>query len=487
MQQITDKIKHLISGDGLKARAMQGGFWLGLGSGAEQGLRFIRNIILVRILAPEAFGLMAIILVVNAAFESFTQIGIREAIIQNSKSEESTYLNGAWFMAFGRSILLFVIGIISSAWIASFYEIPHNTLLLQVSFAAILFNGAMSIRAYVSLKHMNYKQWAMIAHGGGLFGILLAISLSFIIQNVWALVFGFLTEAAARCILSFILCPYVPRWQFNKEHIKALLTYSRGMFGVPILYFIYAQLDIFVIGKLYPKSELGLYSMVASLAQAPSMIITTLINPIMMPVFSKKQNDAAWINRAIVKSTKVIMLSGIPLIFFAVFFGKDLLTIIYGSPYAIMAVPFIFQLSTTIMRSASVPIVNCYLAIGRPELHRLFTGTRAVLIIVLIYPAIKWLGLTGAALAVFFSTVVSIVPQIIRMHGLTGLKVRSFNAIIVEAMGLSCIVVLVLLIAKSLSSFKPIMNVIIGLTGCIFCYIITIVFIARKEESVFPE
>ena len=110
MQQITNKIKLLASGNSLKARAMKGSFWLGLGSGSEQGLRFLRNIILVRILAPEAFGLMAIVLAVNAAFESFTQIGIKDAIVQNPRGEDDTYLNIAWFMAFGRLILLFITG-----------------------------------------------------------------------------------------------------------------------------------------------------------------------------------------------------------------------------------------------------------------------------------------------------------------------------------------------------------------------------------------
>jgi PST family polysaccharide transporter/lipopolysaccharide exporter len=331
---------------------------------------------------------------------------------------------------------------------------------------------------------LDYKKWVVIAHGGGLVGILMAISLSFVLQNVWALVFGFLAEATARCILSFILCPYIPQWRFNKEHINALLKYSRGMFGLPILTFIYAQLDIFVVGKLYPKNILGLYSMVASLAQAPSMIMTTLVNPILMPVLSKKQNDVVWINRAIIKSIRIIIFVGIPLVLFAVFFGKDLLTVIYGLPYAIMAIPFTILLATTVMRSASIPIASLYFAIGRPELHRLFTGTRAVLIVVLIYPGIKYLGLTGAALAVCLSTVVSIVPQIMRIRDLTGLKVRSFNAILVEALELSCLVGVILLIAKGISYSTPIVNVILGLIGCIFCYIVTVIFIIKKQDNV---
>jgi O-antigen/teichoic acid export membrane protein len=180
--------------------------------------------------------------------------------------------------------------------------------------------------------------------------------------------------------------PFLPQFRFDKEQINALFQYSKGLFGLPILYFIYAQADIFVIGKLFSKSDLGLYSMVINLAQTPALLITSLVNPLLMPVFSQKQNDSEWINRAIIQSTKIIMMTGVPLVFFAAFYGNDLLTIIYGTSYAAMAIPFTVYLGITIMRSASVPIANVYLAIGRPELHRLFTGIRAVFIIILIYP-----------------------------------------------------------------------------------------------------
>ncbi len=467
----------------MKARAMKGGFWLGLGSGAEQGLRFIRNIILVRILAPEAFGLMAIILAVNAAFESFTQIGIKEAIIQNPRGEESTYLNGAWFMSFGRSILLFIGGIVSSYWITDFYEIPQHTFLIQASFVAIVLNGSISVGAYIALKQMNYKKWVLITHGGGLFGILTAIGLSFVLQNVWALVIGYLTEALMRNILSYIVCPHIPKYRFEKEHIHSLLQYARGMFGLPILFFIYAQMDIFVVGKLYSKTELGLYSMVVTLAQAPAVIITSLVNPILMPVFSQKQNDKQWINIAIIKAIKIIMTIGMPLVLFAAFYGRDLLAVIYGSTYAVMAVPFVVHLATTIMRSASVPITNVYFALGRPEQHRTFTGIRAILIVVLIYPAIKWLGFTGAALAVFLATTIGLFFQVMRIRKLTGLDITKFKNILFETLAFSLIVGLVWIATTFLPSSTPEINIAQGLTGCVLGYGLIIAFMIKKKVS----
>ena len=74
---ITDKIK----GDSLKARSARGAAVLGIGTVAGRGTRFVRNMILARILAPDEFGLMAIIMVAAMAFEAFTEVGIKQSVI----------------------------------------------------------------------------------------------------------------------------------------------------------------------------------------------------------------------------------------------------------------------------------------------------------------------------------------------------------------------------------------------------------------------
>jgi PST family polysaccharide transporter len=165
--------------------------------------------ILARLLAPEAFGLMAIILAVNAALESFTQVGIKEAIIQYPNAENDTYLNGAWWFSFGRAIGLFILGVVGSIWIADFYNISKDLGILQLSFLAIVFNGALSARAYIALKKLEYKKWVLISHGGGICGIVTSVILSFISKMYW-LCCRFHRRSGWVRILSFILS-FIPR------------------------------------------------------------------------------------------------------------------------------------------------------------------------------------------------------------------------------------------------------------------------------------
>src|SRR2546425_12554297 len=109
MFTLINHAKEFRAGGTLVPKALRGGAWLGVGSIAEQVLRFARNMLLTRLLAPEVFGLMAIVLAISSAAETLTEIGVREAIIQNPRGQEDHYVNSAWWLAFLRAVGLYLL------------------------------------------------------------------------------------------------------------------------------------------------------------------------------------------------------------------------------------------------------------------------------------------------------------------------------------------------------------------------------------------
>src|SRR5580700_4156544 len=102
-QRLKTYLQPILGGDTLKAKVFRGGAWLGAGSVAEQATRFGRNMILTRLLAPQAFGEMAIVLSAVSVIHTIMDIGVREALIQNPRGSGDEYVGAAWWMAFGRS------------------------------------------------------------------------------------------------------------------------------------------------------------------------------------------------------------------------------------------------------------------------------------------------------------------------------------------------------------------------------------------------
>ncbi|HVB56385.1 MAG TPA: oligosaccharide flippase family protein [Candidatus Acidoferrales bacterium] len=474
-------------GESLRARVFRGGAWLGTGSVAEQFFRFCRNVVLVRFLAPEAFGTMVIVLSTSAAIESFTEIGIKEAVVQSPQGRETEYLNGAWWLALGRAILLYGLIFAVAPWVAGFYHEPRLGVLLRVAMLGTLFTGAMSAKAFVTLKDMKFKRWAALYHGGGICGILVTVVLAFFVRGVWALAIGFVAEAAARCVLSYVLCPYMPGLLFKKDLLRGLLVFSSGVFGLPFLNFLWMRADIFVLGKMYSPLALGLYSMAVNLAQAPSGFVMNVLGQVMVPTFAEVQRQKARTNRILISVTSTVAFAGLPLLVFGASFGRSLITVAYGSRYSVMASAFAVAASIAMVNILNGLITTTFYAQGRPQLHRSFAIIRAGLMLVLIYPFVKWFGLVGAPLAGLASIGAGYLFQVVRVKSITGLTIAQYWKGLLLPLLFSLAVAPAAICAESFRSLQqPLPDLVTGLVGCGLAYALALAFFVWPSKRL-PE
>ncbi len=467
----------------LRSKLARGSIWLTGGNFAEQGLRFTRNIVLTRLMCPDDLGLMTIILGINNGLEAFTQVGIKEAVIQNSESENIEFQNAAWWLSFIRATALLLTGIAITPLLVKFFNISFTPIILVVSFLHILFANIISPAAFVSLKRMNYSKWVIISQGGSILGVLTTIIIVYICKNPWGLIIGYVCEAGFKMILSFILCPFKIKLKINPVYAKSLLQFSRGMIGLPLLFFIYQSADIFVVGKFFSKYEVGLYGMARSLARNPTLLTSVLVGPLLMPLLSKHQDSFQKTNNILLISTFALSALTSPFVILAIFFGKELLSIIYGSQYMVMAVPFAVILSVTILQMISSPVTTAFIAGGKPQYHRFFTLVRAVLMICLIFPAVRFYGLNGAAAAGLVSMCIAFIFQCRKINSITGINIADY----LKAFGVPFILSLAVLILAFLFSHEiraPHAKIIVGLSFCVIPWILSVkTFLKMKKTA----
>jgi lipopolysaccharide exporter len=284
---ISSRLKHQFYGSRLHARIVRGGVWLGTASLTAQAIRFGRNIVLVRVLAPESFGIMAIVLSISSMMDAFTEIGMKEALIQNQRGQERGYVNSAWWLGFARSLIIYALVFALAPKVAAYYALPSLSPLIRVALFALVFTGAISPQAFVALKQLNYKRWAVIQYGSSIAGTLLTVGLALLFRSVWGLALGFVAESASRCILSYALCPFRPSFRIQTDAARDLLRFSRGIFGLSFLNFIFSRSDVFVLGKMISSAQLGIYTIGIYLAQVPASFALEWLAQIFMPLFSR--------------------------------------------------------------------------------------------------------------------------------------------------------------------------------------------------------
>jgi O-antigen/teichoic acid export membrane protein len=485
--RIKAALGQLFNGQSLRAKAIRGGAWLGSGSVAEQAARFLRNLILVRLLAPAAFGTAALVSSTGLILQAFTEVGVREALVQSRRGSEDGFMNATWWMAFARALFVCALVFVTAPWIAAFYGNPELKPLLRVAILGLVLEGAMSARAYVALKEMRFSRWALATYGGGVLGILLTIVLSFFIRNVWALVLGTVSESVLKCVLSYAFCPWAPSLRVRKEFLQELFRYSRGVVGLPILMLIFLRADVFVLGKLVPASELGLYALGITIGQVPAVFVSNLLYQISLSTLSQIQDDRARTNRVILKVTSLVVTFGAPVLAFTFFCGSSVLTLVYGKPYAAMSGALFFALCVGLVSIANAQLTSVFYSAGEPRLHRRCVAAMAFLMIVLVYPFSIWLGPRGAQLAALVAIAVGFGLQLERVQAYTGLRIVDYGRILLRNAAPSVAVIVICLAARLLPAWsRPLPNVGFGAVGCLLAYALGCIMLLQRVAEGSP-
>jgi len=466
--------------DSLKARVFRGGVWMGAGSLTEQVFRFTRNMVLTRLLAPEAFGIMAIIQSTTAIVQCLTEVGVKEGLIQNPNGDKEEYIDAAWWLAMLRSLSIYVILFAAAPFIAKFYGNVELSKLLRVAVSGLMFEGAISTKAYVALKQMKFRRWAIVNHGGAICGVLTALGLSYFIRDVWALVLGLGMESVGRCVLSYIVCPYLPPLRWHGKAMRDLLHFSRGVFGMPLLNFIFMRADVFVLGKLYSPTDLGLYAMAIYLVQTPTSFIVNVLAQTLMPTFAHVQEERERMNRILLQVTSAIFILGMPALVFLVFSGHSLLTLVYGQRYGAGSTAMIVAAVIALLNTANNQITTLFYSKGMPQLHRRCVAVMAVMMVLLVYPSARYFGMVGGQLAALACIIVGYLFQIERIRHVTGLKLSDYRKSVAIGSVLSLSGVAVYLLFRWIgSSTRPIPNVLLGILICLLTYGLAYSVIAR--------
>ena len=258
-----------------------------------------------------------------------------------------------------------------------------------------LFDGAMSPRSILTQKEMKFGRWMVISNGGGICGVVVTVILSFYLRDVWALAIGSCSENAFRCLLSYILCPGLPSLGWDRHAVRDLYKFSKAVFGLSFLNLIFSRTDIFVLGKLYSTTALGLYTMAVLLVQTPSTFLTNMMGQILFPAFAHVQDDKERINRILMEATSWLILLGLPGVVVIYLCARSLLTVIYGARYVAAAGPLAVAATVVFLNVLNAAITCVFTAVGRPGLHRRAVAASAVVMLIAIYPCCKLLGRGG--------------------------------------------------------------------------------------------
>ena len=486
LKNISKHLSHLagqLNGSNLRARCARGGLILGIAAVLSRSFQLVRYMVLARLLLPGQLGTMAIILASTLFFETAFEVGVKQSVIQNSRGAEPGYLNAAWWFQAIRGFGLFIVAFFAAPAVSWFYNRPELTWLLRVALLALVLRGLISPGAHVLEKKFLFGRAAVLIQGSNLLGTGLTICLVFIYRDIWALVAGFVCESFLRLFISFLLCPFKPKFTIERESLTEILRFARGMLGLPVLTLVAFQSPIFLLGKLVAISLVGMYAMADHLAQTPRELFVQVFFPVLLPAFSEKQRDRRSMRSAVLQMTRATAVLGIPVVCFCVCFSGPILSAVFGRQYSSVSSAFAFLSVCTLMRTQGVTLASVYLALGRPDLHRGFVAIRAGVMVLLIYPAIIAAGPVGAAAAVLIAELSGLTAQVLWMRRRIGLGFSRYFSCWPAGLvtGLPVIICGAILHLTGITSVT--VNLIAGGAVCMVCCLSGLFMLKGREEK----
>jgi O-antigen/teichoic acid export membrane protein len=238
------------------------------------------------------------------------------------------------------------------------------------------------------------------------------------------------------------------------------------------------------LGKLYSTTALGLYTMAVALVQTPASFLTTMLGQTLFPAFAHVQEDKARVNRILVELTSWLILLGLPGVVVIYLCGHSLLSVIYGVRYVAAAGPLAVAATVVFLNVLNAAITCVFSGIGRPELHRRAVAASAVVMMIVIYPACKLLGVVGGQVAALLAIIVSYLLQVMRMRSLNGLDLLQYGKAFVPAIVVSGGILGVGLGARFLGlATKPLANIALGTGACVIAYALCVPAFLRIKQT----
>ena len=395
------RLKRLVGGEGVKARALRGSFWTMSKFGGENVLRLASNLILTRLLFPEAFGMMAIVQVFIAGLQMFSDTGIRASIIQNERGDEPDFLNTAWTIQVGRGFLLWLGACALALPAASIYDEPMLAQLLPVAGLNAVIAGFSPTAVVTANRHLMLGRVTAIDLATQVMVIIVMVGLALWLQSVWALILGGLAGAVIRIGLYWMLLPG-PRNRFRWERraVSQLFHFGKYMFLGTAAGFVVQHADRAILGGFISLAALGVYSIGYFLASVPQSVQQALVSKIIFPLYRLKSPFRNETNRKkLFRARRLLISATLTLNAALAFSGVWLIELLYDPRYhAAGPVVVLFCLSM-VPRIVFGNYTGVLLAHGDSRRHLYLVGTGAVLQTIFLLVGISWFGMVGAALA----------------------------------------------------------------------------------------
>ncbi len=317
----------------LRQKAVKGVLWSLIQRWGTEAISLLVLVALSRMLAPEAFGLVALASVFTAFVQIFLDQGFSAAIVQRADLEPE-HRDTAFWISVLSSILLTAVGIAASGLVAAFFEEPRLAPILTWLSIGFIFGGLSSTQMAILKRELAFKSLAARSMTAKTLGGIVGVSLAFAGFGVWSLVAQKLAGGLAGVIVLWRASDWRPGFNVSKKHYKELFTFGFAILGNNILKVFDRRSGDLFIGYFLGPTLLGYYTVGYRLLLVIMRLVSGITNAVAFPAFSHLQQNPKRMLRAFYKATQYTSLLAFPVFTGLAALAPELIPALFGEKWA---------------------------------------------------------------------------------------------------------------------------------------------------------
>lgn len=317
----------------LKGRAARGGAV----TLASQALKFVLGmavtVVLARLLTPQDYGLVGMVVVVTGFITLFKDIGLASATIQQAEINHQQISTLFWVNV-GLSVATMLVTLAVAPLVAWFYGEPRLTGITMVFAAGFLFGGLTVQHEALLRRQMRFVALSVI----DILSLLAAPAVSIVMAwrgyGYWSLVFGQLATAVTNAVGVWVVCGWRPGRPVRYSGVRTMLAFGGNLTGFAVINYFARGLDNILIGRIWGAAQLGLYARAYQLLILPIEQINAPVTAVAMPALSRLTDSPERYRAAYVRMLEKVALLTMPGIALMIATSEWVVRILLGPQWA---------------------------------------------------------------------------------------------------------------------------------------------------------
>jgi O-antigen/teichoic acid export membrane protein len=395
--------------EGMNRKIAVGVTWNLVNLLCARGANTIFILVLAGILAPEAFGLVAMAAVVFELANSLINSGLGTALIRSSTVSDID-LSTVFFSNFLLSGMAYTTLYIGAPFVADFYGQPELTNLIQVMGFVVFFNAAKVVQIAVFSRAMDFKTLMKAEALGALLSGCFAVIAAWNGLGVWSLAVQTLSAASVSALVLWLCSTWRPCLAFSKESFVRLFRFGGNLLVDGLLSVLFQNSYILVIGKFFSAEVTGLYFLAKKISNLISQQLTAAVQQATFPALSTLKGNKSGLKYKYQKIIQIMMFSIVPIMGLIAVLAPAFFQFLFEERWS----GAVIYLQLLCVVGAIHPLhalnINLLNVLGRSDLVLRIGVVKKTLNLTLLFLAIPY-GVVGIAIGQIVGSLVSLVPN----------------------------------------------------------------------------